>query len=310
MIEIKSILCPVDFSEHSRRALDHAVAIARWYGSTITLVHVHVAPPPALYGLEAPTPVGLVLTQEDRDRLIAAMARLAEAANASRVPIELVVADGMSAASEILARASSMRADLLTIGTHGRSGFERLLLGSVTEKVLRKAECPVLTVPRGAADAVPAPVAFKRILCPLDFSASSFHALDYAMSLAQEADAQLTVLHVMTYDMAVEAPEIYETVPAVSTLTMADYRARCEQHARERLHAAVPDSVRAYCAVETVTTSGKPYREILRMAAEQQADLIVMGVQGRGAADLMLFGSTTQHVVRQAGCPVLTLRKN
>lgn len=310
MIDIKTILCPIDFSEHSRRALDHAVAIARWYGSTIIVFHVHVTPPPAMYSLEAPPPVGLVLTQEDRDRLTAAMARFADTASAAGVPIELALAEGTSAAGEILGRAKSMRADLLTIGTHGRSGFERLMLGSVTEKILRKAECPVLTVPRAVPHAVPAaPVVFKRILCPLDFSDSSFHALNYAMSLAQEADARLTVMHVMTYDLAAEAPELYETLIADRSLTVADYRARCEQYARERLEGAVPDTVRTYCTVETLTASGKPYREILRVAAEQQSDLIVMGVQGRGATDLMLFGSTTQHVVREAGCPVLTLRK-
>jgi nucleotide-binding universal stress UspA family protein len=113
----------------------------------------------------------------------------------------------------------------------------------------------------------------------------------------------------MVYDLAVEAPEMYETVIADRRLTVTDYRTRCEQYAQERLQAAVPDTVRAYCAVETMLATGKPYREILRVAAEQRADLIVMGVQGRGAADLMLFGSTTQHVVRQATCPVLTLRK-
>jgi nucleotide-binding universal stress UspA family protein len=310
VIEIKTILCPVDFSDHARRALDQAVAIARWYDSTITVFHVHAAPPPAAYGLESPPPVGMVLTQEDRERLTAAMARFAETATESGVPIEFAIGQGTSAANEILRQASSMRADLLTIGTHGRSGFDRLLLGSVTEKVLRKAQCPVLTVPQRLPDAVPAaPVVFTRILCPIDFSDSSLHALNYAMSLAQEADARLTLLHVMVYDLAAEAPEMYDTAIADRRLTVTDYRTRCEQYAKDRLQAVVPDTVRAYCTVETMLATGRPYREILRVAAEQQADLIVMGVQGRGAADLMLFGSTTQHVVRQATCPVLTLRQ-
>jgi universal stress protein A len=184
------------------------------------------------------------------------------------------------------------------------------VLGSVTEKVLRKAGCPVLTVPAHAPDAVPATaVVFKRLLCPVDFSDSSIDALNYAMSLAQEADARLTVLHVMQYDLDVEAPEMYETVIADRRLSVTDYRRRCEEYSRERLRAAVPETVGAYCAVEVLLAAGKPYREILRAAAQQQADLIVMGVQGRGAADLTIFGSTTQHVVRQATCPVLTIRK-
>jgi nucleotide-binding universal stress UspA family protein len=195
------------------------------------------------------------------------------------------------------------------MGTHGRSGFERLLLGSITEKVLRKATCPVLTVPRRHPDAVPAtPVLFKQILCPVDFSDCSMQALNYAMSLAQEADAHLTVVHVMAYGLDA-TPDMYDTVITDDRLSLADYRMRREEDARQRLKEAVPQTVAAYCRVDTMVSSGKPSREILRIAAEQQTDLIVIGVQGRGAADLMFLGSTTNHVVRAATCPVLTLRR-
>jgi nucleotide-binding universal stress UspA family protein len=311
MIEIKKILCPIDFSAHSRRALDHAVTIARWYESTVTVLHVYPIPPVAAFGLESPAPGGAVLTAEGREQLTKAIASFIEASKEPDIPIEIAIGQTAgSTANEILNQASTMGTDLLVMGTHGRSGFDRLVLGSVTEKVLRKAECPVLTVPAHAPETVPAtPVMFKRVLCPIDFSDSSVHALNYAMSLAQEADARLTVLHVMMYDLEVEAPEMYETVLADRRLTVADYRSRCEEYCRQRLQTAVPEAVRAYCAVETLLATGKPYREILRVAAEQQADLIVMGVHGRGAANLMAFGSTTQHVVRQATCPVLTLRQ-
>jgi nucleotide-binding universal stress UspA family protein len=99
-----------------------------------------------------------------------------------------------------------------------------------------------------------------------------------------------------------------ESVLAYSHLTREEFRKACEENSRARLNAAVPDAVRAYCRVETLLTTGTAYREILRVATEQRSDLIVMGVQGRGAVDLAFFGSTTQHVVRQAGCGVLTLR--
>ena len=310
MIEIKTILCPIDFSDHSRRALDHAVTIARWYESTITVLHVYPIVAPAAFGLESPPPAGAVLTPADRERLTTAMARFIEASNAPEIPIEIVIGQSSATASEILKEASAMRADLLVIGTNGRSGFDRLMLGSVTERVLHKASCPVLTVPAHAPATIPVtPVLFKRILCPIDFSDSSMRALNYAMSLAQEADARLAVLHVMQYDLEVEAPEMYETVIADRRLSVTDYRNRCEQYSQERLRTAVPDTVRAYCTVETMLATGKPHREILRVATGQQADLIVMGVQGRSAVDLTIFGSTTQHVVRQATCPVLTIRK-
>jgi nucleotide-binding universal stress UspA family protein len=306
MIEIKTILCPIDFSDYSRRALDHAVAIARWYDSTITVLHVCTVAPVAAYAPGSPILESAILTPEDRTRLTSDMGRFSQTADLADVPIEILLREG-SIATEILEQA--MHADLLVIGTHGRSGFDRLVLGSVTEKVLRKATCPVLTVPAHAPDAVPAaPVIFKRVLCPIDFSDSSMHALNYAMSLAQEADARLTVLHVMVYNLEVEAPDMYKTVMADRRL-VTDYRDRCEEYSRERLRDAVPDTVRAYCTVETLLATGKPYREILRVAGEQQTEVIVMGIQGRGAADLMFFGSTTQHVVRHATCPVLAIRK-
>jgi nucleotide-binding universal stress UspA family protein len=302
MIEIRRILCPVDFSDYSRRALDHAIAIARWYESTVTALHVFS---PALIAPYGPGPIvfePIVLTLADRDQLLANTKAFIEAETAPGVAIEAVIREGNTAA-QILDQATKMSADLLVIGTHGRSGFERLLLGSVAEKVLRKARCPVLTVPRRLPDAVPSgPVVFKRILCAVDFSESSMHALKYALSLAQEADGCLTILHVLGAEFVGQVGLGEEHV------SLAALQRQHEEEARKLLEKAVPESTAAYCKADTMLLRGKPWREILRIASDRQAELIVMGVQGRGAADLMFFGSTTQHVVREATCPVLTLR--
>jgi nucleotide-binding universal stress UspA family protein len=307
MIEIQRILCPIDFSDFSRRALDHAVAIAKWYKSTITMIHVCTVVPVAAYAPGSGVLPSAVLTPEDREALLAAMKRFAQGETGTDVPIELEIVQG-STAGAILAKADAMPADLLVMGTHGRSGFERLVLGSVTERVLRKAACPVLTVPKGVPDVVPfPPMLFKRIVCAIDFSDCSMHALDYAMSLAQEADAHLTVMHVI--ELPPDVPrEVHEDVLA-GPGNLREYIARAEEDRRARLKDAIPDSVRAYCAVDTVPATGKPYREILRVAEEQAADLLVIGIHGRGPVDRLLFGSTAQHLVRQASCPVLTLRK-
>ena len=307
MIQIRNILCPIDFSEYSRRALDHAVAIARWYDSAITVLHVYSSTPIAAYAPGSPVLESTALTPADIEQLTAHTRRFVDAADVGDIPVEVVIVEG-NIAAEILSRAR--QTGLLVIGTHGRSGFDRLVLGSVTEKMLRKAACPVLTVPRAAPGTAPgSTVLFKRILCPIDFSDVSTNALNYAMSVAQEADAHLTVLHVMTYEMEL-TPNMSESLLAYSHLNKEEFRQACEDNSRELLKAAVPDTVRAYCTVETLLATGTPYREILRVAAEQRSDLIVMGAQGRGAVDLMFFGSTTQHVVRQATCPVLTLRKS
>jgi nucleotide-binding universal stress UspA family protein len=222
MVEIRRILCPIDFSDYSRHALDHAVAIARWYESTITVMHVFSAVPVAAYAPGAPGFESIALTGADRDQLLVEMKRFIDTESTPGIPIEAIIGEG-STAGEILMQAAHLNADLLIMGTHGRSGFERLLLGSITEKVLRKATCPVLTVPRRHPDAVPAtPALFKRILCPVDFSDCSMQALNYAMSLAQEADAHLTVVHVMTYGLEA-TPEMYDTVITDDRLTLADY---------------------------------------------------------------------------------------
>jgi len=309
MIEIRRILCPIDFSDFSRHALDHALAIAKWYDSTITLFHACSLVSVAAYAPGTPMLPAAVPTPDDLEALLASMKRFAETEAGGSVPIQFEIGEG-NAAAEILDRASAIPSDLIVLGTHGRTGFERLTLGSVAEKVLRKATCPVLTVPRNVPDAVPAlPVLFKRILCAIDFSDCSTHALNYAMSLAQEADAHLTVVHVIEVSPEIPAEIPLELPKTVGgPLSLREYMAVAEQDRRARLEKAVPESVRAYCTVETVMATGKSYREILRVASEHESDLIVIGIHGRGAADLLFFGSTAQHVVRQASCPVLTLR--
>lgn len=302
MIDVKRIVCPVDFSDFSRRALDHAIALARWYEARVTVLHVYSAGvPPAVFAPGASTVAEpLVLSAVDRDLLLQELTVFAEAGR-GEVPVDVQLAQG-TVWREIVSLAEAAPADLLLMGTHGRSGFERLLLGSVTEKILRVAPCPVLTVPPAAPDAVPiAAGLFKRILCPTDFSPAADAALTWATSLAQEADAELIVLHVM------EAPVVSE-LEGFPRSGLAAYRREYEEWTTSRLRAAVPDTARTCCTVREMMSSGTPHLEILRMAGEHQSELIVMGVSGhRGVGD-RIFGSTTQHVVRASACPVLTVR--
>lgn len=300
MIQIKRILCPTDFSEFSEHALDQAVMLARWYGAEVTALHVFAVPVSmaALGGDGSFVPIDYTaLATGQRQELELQLERSAARAASGEVKIHRAIADG-GVIEEILKKAHALPADLVVMGTHGRSGFERLLLGSVTERVLRKAPCPVLTVPRQAG-----PVrAFKRILCPIDFSDPSHGALQYALSLAQEADARLIVAHVIEL-----LPE--GDLRDYRLLNAPLHRVDFERAAREKMAAAIPPSARTYCAIEEIVVTGKAYREILHLASAHSTDLIVMGVHGRGAADLMVFGSTTQQVVRQAACPVLSIRQ-
>lgn len=305
MIQIQRILCPVDFSDCSKRALDHAVALATWYDARVTMFHVCAPVPIFAYATGAPMMRSSLVSGEDQNDVRRAMERFASKAAAIPVPIDIELGEG-NAATEIVAKAEAVRSDLIVLGTHGRSGFERLMLGSVTEKVLRKAGSPVLTVPPRLTASAAIPVAtFKKIVCAVDFSECSLRALEYAMSIAQEANARLTVLHVVEPLPNVPTDD---GSPLLGIKTVKEYIAAAEEEGRALLAKAIPDHVRAYCQVDEVQSVGTPYREILRLATEQAADLIVLGVHGRDVVDLMFFGSTTQHVVRQAACPVLTLR--
>jgi nucleotide-binding universal stress UspA family protein len=200
-----------------------------------------------------------------------------------------------------------LRADLIVIGTHGTSGFEHLLLGSVTEKVLRKATCPVLTVPPRAQ--VISRLPFERLLCAVDFSDSSITALQAGFSLGEESSAVLTILHVLEWPWGEPPPPRLEDLPPEQGAALAEYRRYCEKSAMTRLESLVPGSARASHPTVTRLRSGKPYVQILDVAAEERSDLIIIGVRGRRPLDVSLFGSTTNQVVRQARCPVLTLRR-
>jgi nucleotide-binding universal stress UspA family protein len=174
------------------------------------------------------------------------------------------------------------------------------VLGSVTEKVLRKLECPVLTVPPSADKAPTVPGPFTSILCATDFSNASLAALEYAMSLAQEAGSRLTVVHAVPWELEDQAELL---APPVS-----EYRILRENAARARIAELVPEAVREVCKVDTIVATGKPSAEIQRIARDTLADLIVLGVHGKGVVNLAIFGSTTHHVIRHAPCPVLTVR--
>ena len=202
---------------------------------------------------------------------------------------------------EVLREAEQMPATLVVMGTHGRGGFERLMLGSVTEKVLRKARCPILTVPPGLPDLARGLPPFPSILCAFDFSRASSHALMYAWSLAQDTVGRLAVVHVVEWPFGnIQVGEVPKEIDGLRDGLALD--------ARRQLHEAMPKGALPAGPIEEIVTCGKPSHEILRLARERSAALIVMGVQGRGAVSLAVFGSTTHRVIREAHRPVLTVR--
>jgi nucleotide-binding universal stress UspA family protein len=194
----------------------------------------------------------------------------------------------------VLEFAEAQAVNLIVMGTHGLRGIDRLTLGSVTEKVLRKARCPVLAVRKPAHDFVtpgegPDPVHLHRILYCTDFSDYSEQAFDHAISLAAEYKAELTLLHVL--EGIADSADIENEIAKVI----------------ESLEKRISPETRKKCTTKAVVRIGKAYQQILELAMESQTDLIIMGVRGRHALDLAVFGSTTYRVVQLGPCPVLVV---
>jgi len=300
MVTFKHVLCPIDFSEASKRALAYAVALAEWRQARLAVMHVAPTFEPTLAPAVRYDEPGEVVFPVQREDVLDALHRAAKAAGASPSSVE-AVAEAGSPVPMILDRAISWPADLVVIGTHGRSGFDRALLGSVAERVMHKAPCPVLTVPP-AAHAAPAAaaVAIKRILCAVDFSPSSLVALGFALDMGRQTSAAVTVLHVVDWPTEGEPlAHAQAAAPEMLAYLLAD--------GRTRLQAAIP-AEGSHVQVAQVVVAGRATREILRQSAEHDSDMILMGAQGRDGVGLALLGSTTERVVRDAACPVLTVR--
>ena len=285
MLSINRVLCAVDFSEFSLDALRHGVVLARWYGAELRLLHVY-EPAATLLPVKGP-PGDLPLSQPVNVEELAGEVRqfCAPVLEPVAKNVEVVLKEG-KAAKEIAREAERWPADLLILGTHGRSGFERLFLGSVTEKVLRSTRVPLLTIPPTVRQ--PGSPLFKTILCPVEFSGASTRALEYALSLAKEADARLIVLHVLEDTLGEAGAE------TLGHLSLSEYHQHVEQEALKRLTAAIPEDARVWAKPDERVSKGRAYREILKTVEEERVELVVMGVNGRGAIDRFVFGSTTQ----------------
>lgn len=291
MVRIEQVLCPVDRSPASRLALEYAVALAQWYQARVEVLEV--APLVHSPLTELPNPPVPTLAPERHKELADELRRFVEPFSDRGIAIDtrLIEADIVGA---ILETARQMPADLIVLGTHGRSGLQRLTLGSVTEKVIRRTTCPVLTVPphaRGMADRH----ATGTVLCATDFSPASLSALELALSLAQEADASLLIMHVL------EWPDGWaERLP--------EMRKDWERVATDRMQALIPVGAADWCEPVPIITSGKAAAAITDTAESRGADIIVLGAHGHSAIEVALFGSTTHRVIRDAQCPVLTVR--
>jgi nucleotide-binding universal stress UspA family protein len=287
-ISLKHILYATDFSPASEAALPYVRGLSKQYGATVHAVHVRL---PAAYPVVGPEMMPQVIEAAEEQAKLEVQ-QLHEML--ASVPHDVSVNEG-DLWPTITYMVQQKNIDLIVIGTRGRTGMGRALLGSVAEEILRRAPCPVLTVGPHISKDTERRLEMKEILYATDFSPESLSALPYAVSLAQEHQARLTILHVIGEEKVGELVHAGNYVE--STL--------------RQLRGLVPSEAKSWCEPNFRVEKGPAAEKIMEVAIALGADLIVLGVRGAAGhvgATTHLFRPTAHRIVTQAECPVLTVR--
>jgi nucleotide-binding universal stress UspA family protein len=287
-IQLNNVLFATDFSQSASAAMPYAKSITKAFGAHLTVLHVR---PPVVNPM---TPPATWASAEEAAKVREEWQRneLSEQFAGFHADILMPEGDIRAELPDILRQ---KKIDLLVIGTHGRSGVKKLFLGSVAEEIFRDVSCPVLTVGPNAARGFGSDGGPHKILYATDFNSESQLAAGYAVSLAEEFQASLTLTHCLP-------------APATGELVNAS---QLETHYRKLLSNLVPIEAEAWCKVECVVKHGDSANGILETARERNIDLIVLGVRpetGFPGASTHLPLATAHKVVSQAECPVLTIR--
>lgn len=299
-IAYKNIVFATDFSDASQRALPYASALARRYGANVALVHALGKEPRIPVPLE-PTPYELDLPLIEAER---AMGKVADRLEEDHVEYRAVVEHGgvWDVLTAVIERDHS---DLIVVGTHGRSGVTKFVLGSVAEEILRLAPCPVLTVGKNVTTGTPE---FRTILYATDFSPAANRALPYAISLAEDYRAKLVLLHLVSplptvgLGVGLYAPALY------AAEELAESQAITCRNAGQKLFSLLADAKLSRAPEYKVGVDTVP-EGILSAASKYNADLIVIGAsQGASVnAKARLPWTIIHPLVSEATCPVLTV---
>jgi nucleotide-binding universal stress UspA family protein len=298
MIDIKRILVPVDFSEPSKTAVNYGLSLALQFNARLILTHIV----PSNVGIVYTFPTeSFAYTRAEVDYAKTTLPTLVPEEYRERVNLDVIVKAG-ALKDELLAIVNESKIDLVVMGTHGRNAFERFMLGSLTERMLRKLTVPVLTVSHldPAKELHSAgPVSLRKILYATDLSDSADVGLKVALDLARGAGARLTVLHVLK---ALET--VYWGSEGGFLTNELDV---LRQDTFTRLKLSIPDEWSEDVDVTPMMVEGDAYREILRIADEEKMDLVVLNLQGKSVVERALLGSTAERVIRSAHMPVLSI---
>jgi len=322
-LQPKKIMCAVDFSDSTNEILGYSVALCKEFHAKLFLVHI--VDDLNISFIDSGVVIDDGILQEQH--ISKAQELLGNLAKDLTIEHEIVISKGNSA-DKIRQLALKEQIDMVITATHGKSGFERLLIGSVTEKLIKIIHCPLLVIRTKGPDFIlgdSSEMKLKKILVGCDFSADSKLAFDYGLSLAQEFQADIYLAHVIKPTEYVDLKpadyinvlpgnylvwgasdyyEIQKKLTAENREKINILRSRLEK----QLHLMVPEECQVWCTPHTTLLFGEPYRELIKYAKESEIDMIVLGVRGHTLLEKLTVGSTTDRVIRDAPCPVLAVR--
>lgn len=295
-VSFKRILCTTDLSDYSNQGVSYGITLAREFGAKLYLCHVTNLPPIVIHDAAFAYPSDtLEHIKKDVQR------KINEIMEGQKVEWEPLIISG-PVSEKISELVSELKIDLAIAATHARSGLRRLFLGSVTESLMRTIPCPLLVVNPSDVSFkyhILQKPEFKNILVGCDFSTDSDSAVHYGLSLAQEFQADLHLVHVIE-------PAVYRDEITPDGMEK-EVKRHLGQHLMARLQELVPPETYDWCNVKTMCLAGQPYEELTKYASLNAIDLIILGIRGHGLVESMLLGSTTDRVIRHGGNPVLSV---
>ena len=279
----KFILCPTDFSEPATLAFYYGKKMVDCFGARLIVLYANpFTPPPHFTSGQVDELVKAIEHSKGVAREF--LVRYAREHIGDSIKFEAVVVENQTVPA-IYQMAEEKKADMIVMGTHGRSGFNRLMLGSVTEKILHETDLPVLTVSEKKINKKPSNDSIQQVLCPINYTEVALKALEHAVSISKCFGAELLVLHVIES----RSSDVKEEV----------------EHGR--LCAWVSDDIRSRCSLKEIVRRGDAAEKITEMAQDQAIDLIVLESQHKRFSDTTVIGTTTVRVTRHVPRPVLTV---
>ena len=322
-LQPKKIMCAIDFSDFTSEVLVYSIALCKKFHAKLFLVHIVADVNITL--AHSNLVIDRELLQDEHNS--EAQEFLENLVKDVTIEHEIVISVG-DPADKISRLALQKNIDMVITATHGKSGIKRLLIGSVTEELIKTINCPLLVLCTQELEYIPLDnyeMKLKKILVGCDFSPDSKLAFDYGLSLAQEFQAELYLTHVIKPTEHIElkssdyinvlprdyvnwrSQDYFEIQQKVTEKNREEHK-KLRDRLERQLHHMLPEECQSWCTPHTSLLNGEPYKELIEYAKDQGIDMIVLGIRGHTLWEKLMVGSTTDRIIRHAPCPVLAVR--